>query len=161
MSVISKITPAIKKFSGKPLAIASKMIGVAACASIIYDSHINAKERANVTVQVESGDRYYNQYKQYMTCTKESQTICDLKEKWYDIQKDFPFYNAISKTKGYVGGFVNTLIRNLPYIGAAAVALSKFKVPSKIAGVALGAAGIKTILADVIGIGNTNKENRI
>lgn len=160
MAIISKITPAIKKFSGKPLAIASKMIGAAACASIVYDSHINAKERAHVTNEIESGDRYYNQYKQYMTCDKESQTICDLKETWYDMQKDFPFYSFISKTKGYVGGFAKTLVKNLPYIGLSALALSKFKIPSKVAGVALGLAGIKTILFDVMGFGS-KKEDRI
>lgn len=162
MSIVSKIPTALKTFSGKPLAIASKMMGVATCAALVYDSHVNGKERAKVTDEIETGDRYYNQFKQYMTSDKESATICNMKKKWFEIQQDFGLYHPISKTKGYVGGFVNTVIKNLPYIAAATIALCKFKVPSKIAGVFLGLAGIKTLVSDVFGIGSgLKKEDRI
>lgn len=157
MSVISSIGTAVKKFSGKPLGVASKALGVATVASVIYDAHINGREKAYATDSIETGDRYYNQYKQFMTMDKESATIAKFKRWWYDMQQSFPLYHLGSKIKGYVSGFGKTLVEGLPLIGLSVVAL-KFKNVGKVAGVLLGAVGAKTLLHDVVGIGRDKEK---
>ncbi len=158
-SVIPRITTAAKKFSGKPLGVMSKAIAVATCASVLYDSHINGRERAYSLDEVESADRFYNQYKQFMTSERESATICKLKKIWYNMQQDFPFYHITSRSKGYFAGAGNTLLKNLPLIGLSAVAL-KFKNAGKIAGVLLGINALQSVLYDVMGIGAKKTERR-
>lgn len=159
MAVIPKVTTALKTFSGKPLSIASKMLGVATCAAVVYDSHINGRERAYTTDDLETGDRFFNQYKQYMTSEKESGTISKMKKFWFGVQQDFPFYHIGSRAKGYIKGFGNTFLKSLPLIALSAVAL-KFKTAGKFAGVALAAAGVKTFLYDVVGIGSRKSDKR-
>lgn len=158
-SVIPKITTAAKKFSGKPLGVMSKAIAVATCASVLYDTHINGRERAYSLDEVESGDRFYNQFKQFMTSDRESATICKLKKIWYNLQQDFPFYHITSKTKGYFAGAGNTLLKSLPLIGLSAIAL-KFKKAGKVAGILLGINAIQALLCDVMGIDFKKPERR-
>lgn len=160
MSIIPKITSALKTAGGKPLSVASKVLGVATCAAVIYDSHINGRERAYVVDEKETGDRFMNQYSQYMTSEKESAVVCKMKKLWYELQQSFPFYHVTSRTKGYTGGFCKTLIKSLPLIGLSAVALlSKGKIPGKIAGAALAVNAVKTFLYDVAGVG-ASKQTR-
>ncbi|MCD7878419.1 MAG: hypothetical protein LUG16_00625 [Candidatus Gastranaerophilales bacterium] len=151
-AIIPKITSAAKKFSGKPLAVTSKVLGVAAAASVIYDAHVNGKEKAYACDSKDSADRYFNQYSQYMDCEKESGTLAKLKKLWFDSQQNFSYYHIGSKSKGYLSGVGHTLVNNLPLIGLSAAAL-KFKNVGKLAGVALIVHGTKTLLYDVMGIG--------
>ncbi len=158
------ITPAsiaetAKKISGKPLGVMSKALGVATLASVIYDSHINGRERAYSLDEKESADRFYNQYKQYMTSERESMTINKLKKLWFNIQQDFPFYHMGSRLKGYLSGFGETLVKGLPLVVLSAVAL-KFKTAGKVAGTLLAANGIQTFLYDVCGIGAKKTERK-
>ena len=44
-SVMTKIGSAAKKISGRPLEVTSKVLGAATIASVVYDSHINGKEK--------------------------------------------------------------------------------------------------------------------
>ena len=83
MSISPTITAGLKKFSGKPLGIVSKVLGVASVASVIYDSHVNAKERAIVTDRMESADRFEKQFNQYTTSERGSATVCKMKKQWY------------------------------------------------------------------------------
>ncbi len=158
MAAIAKISSALKTFSGKPLGYMSKALGVATVASVIYDAHVNGKERAYSLDEMESGDRFFNQYKQYMTSEKESATICKLKEMWFNLQQDFPFYHLTSKAKGYGIGAGYTIIRDLPLLALSAIAL-KFKTAGKVSGVLLALNGIKTFLYDVAGLGSKKTKN--
>lgn len=157
MSVIPKITSALKTFSGKPLGVASKAIGIGTCAAILYDSHVNGRERAYSTDEIESADRFSNQFSQYMTSEKESATICKLKSMWFNWQQDFPYYHIGSRIKGYAAGFGNTILKNLPLIGLSAVAL-KFKNAGKVAGCLIALDAAKTFLYDVAGVGAKKSE---
>jgi len=157
MAVIPAITSAAKKISGKPLGIASKVLGAATVASVLYDSHINGREKAYSLDEVSSGDRYYNQYKQFMTMEKPSATLSKMKKWWFNVQQDFSYYHLAARTKGYLSGFGNTIANSLPLVALSAVAL-KFKTTGKVAGVLLAANGIKTLLYDVMGIGAKKSE---
>lgn len=159
MAVIPAITSAAKKFAGKPMGVASKVLGVATVASVLYDSHINGRERAYSLDEISSADRYYNQYKQYMTMDKESATIAKLKKFWFNAQQNFSYYHIGSRAKGYLSGFGETIISGLPLIGLSAVAL-KFKNVGKIAGALLAANGVKTLLYDVMGMGARKAERK-
>ena len=53
MAINPKITSALKTFSGKPLGVMSKALGVASVASVVYDAHVNAVERAKYTDNLE------------------------------------------------------------------------------------------------------------
>ena len=64
-----------KKLNGKPMTYASKAIGITALASVLYDAHINGKEKAIGNDAVISGNKFFNQYKQYMTMEKSSNRI--------------------------------------------------------------------------------------
>lgn len=152
MSIVPKITSALKTVSGKPLQTASKILGVATCAAVLYDSHINGRERAYVLDEMETGDRFMNQYNQFITSEKQSATVCKMKKFWYGVQQDFPFYHIGSRTKGYLGGFCNTLVKSLPLVGLSALGLFG-KTTGKIAGIALGVNAVKTFLYDVVGAG--------
>lgn len=157
MNVVNVISTTAKKISGKPLGIASKVLGAATVASVIYDSHINGREKAYSTDSIESGDRLFEQYKNYSTMNKESATIAKAKGLWFNMQQGFPLYHLGSKTKGYLSGFGKTFIQDLPLLALSAVAL-KFKNVGKAAGVLLGAVGVTTFLHDVVGI-DKNKHN--
>ena len=160
MAISPNITTALKKFSGKPLGVMSKALGVATVASVIYFSHYNWNERdkAIVTDNLESVDRFSRQYDQYMSSTKESATVCKLKKHWFDFQQNFSLYHPISKTKGYVGGFVNTAINELPVIGLSALALASKSWLGKASGVMLALNGIKTLFVDVLGVGAKKRD---
>lgn len=158
MAISPNVTTALKKFSGKPLGVMSKALGVATVASVIYDAHVNAKERAIVTDNLDSADRYSKQYDQYMSSTKESATVCKLKKHWFDFQQNFSLYHPISKTKGYVGGFLNTAINELPVIGLSALALASKSWVGKASGVILALNGIKTLFVDVLGVGSKKRD---
>ena len=158
MAISPNITTALKKFSGKPLGVMSKALGVATVASVIYDAHVNAKEKAIVTDNLESVDRFSRQYDQYMSSTKESATVCKLKKHWFDFQQNFSLYHPISKTKGYVGGFINTAINELPVIGLSALALASKSWLGKASGVMLALNGIKKLFVDVLGVGAKKRD---
>lgn len=157
MSVIPAITSAAKKISGKPMAVAAKALGAATVASVVYDAHINGRERAYSLDEVNSADRYMNQYKNYMTMEKPSATVAKMKKAWFNTQQNFSYYHFIDRAKGYFSGFGKTITENLPLIGLSALAL-KFKGIGKIAGGLLALNGIKTFTYDVMGIGNRKTE---
>lgn len=161
MAVGSAVTSAVKKFYGKPMGYASKALGVAAVASVLYDAHINAKERSICTDQIESGDRFYNQYKQYMTMQKPSATISRFKKWWFNFQQSLSIFHIGSKVKGYLSGFAETLGNEVPVIALSTMALiPKKPVLNKTAGTFLALHGIKTLLYDVMGLGDKKTDGR-
>ena len=103
----------------------------------------------------ETAERLCSTYKQYMSMDDNSQTIADLKKKWFRTQQSFSFYHMLSKVKGYASGAAQVLTNNLPELGLAAVAIAtrKFNMAGKIAAGILTLKGIKSICVDVIGIG--------
>lgn len=156
-TVIPKIATAVKKFSGKPLAVMSKAIGAASVAAVVYDSHVNAKESSYATDSVESADRFINQYNNYRSSNTQSATISAMKSKWYDIQQSFSYYHPISKIKGYLSGFGGTIVTQAPVLALSALSLCCKGIVSKTAGLALALHSVKTILCDVVGIGQPKK----
>lgn len=157
-TIIPKVGRAAKKFSGKPLGITSKVLGAATIASVIYDSHINGKEKAYSLEQNNMADRYQSQYEQYMTMENASATTAALKKWWFNSLQTTNIPNIIDKVKGYAAGFGSTTLAGIGKIGLSAVALKSKGKLGKIAGVALILDGMKNILYDVIGIGNKNKK---
>ena len=159
------ISGAAKKFAGKPLGITSKVLGVATLASVVYDSHINARELAYSTDEVLSADRYLNLHKQYMTQDKQSASINYLKKGRFMAQMTNSCAHFGYKANGYLTGFINTVISNLPQIGLGALTLIATKKTgdvgsfiSKAAGCLLGFHWIKTYLKDVVGIAARKSE---
>ena len=150
MIKLNNVTTALKKFSGKPLAVTSKILGVATVASVVYDAHVNAKERAIVTYEGDSANKLYNNYRQYMTSNKESATVCKLKKAWFNAKQSFSTDRPISLTKGYLSGLGSTFIDNLPELTFSAIAIGGKKVFSKTAGVLLALNGLKTLIFDVL-----------
>ncbi len=159
MAVIPAIVTGVKKFAGKPMGIASKALAVATTASVIYDSHINGRERAYSMDELDSADRYFNQYKQFMTMDKSSATISRMKKWWFNLQQSFSYYHIISRTKGYLSGVGETIIGSLPLVALSAIAF-KFKTAGKVAGALLAANALKTLFYDVIGIGAKKSERK-
>lgn len=159
MAVIPAIVSGAKKFAGKPMGVASKALAVATTAAVLYDSHINGRERAYSLDELDSADRYYNQYKQYMTLEKESATIAKLKKWWFNLQQSFSYYHIFSRSKGYLSGFGQTIINNIPVLALSAVAL-KFQTAGKVAGALLAASGLKTLVYDVMCIGAKKAERK-
>lgn len=155
MAVIPHIGAAVKIFSKKPLEITSKVLGAAVMTSVLYDAHINAKERAKVLDIVNTADRYEQNYKQYMHLEKRSQTIADLKNLWFGMQRSFSWVHLYSKAAGYIEGAFKTLWSNIPEIALsiAAVKSGKYKTLGKAAGIVLAADTAKTLLYDTAGIG--------
>ena len=159
MAVIPAITSAVKKFYGKPMHVTSKVLGVATTAAVIYDSHINGRERAYAMNEIKTADTFYNQYKNYMTLEKDSATLCKMKKWWFNVQRDFPFDNFAYKTGGYVSGFGRTVARELPVLALSALSLiPKNPTVNKVAGTLLATKGLYTFLTDVVGIGFSKSE---
>ena len=154
MAISPSVTAAVKKFSGKPLGIASKALGVASVAALVYDAHMNGKERAIIKDQKDSTDRFMRQYQQYRVSDSESTVVCNLKKLWFDIEQGFPFYQPVSRASGYLEGATKTVVKNLPVVGLSAVALKSKTWVGKAAGVGLALTGLSTLLFDVFGIGN-------
>ena len=157
MSKITAITTNLKNFSGKPLGVLSKTLGVASVAAVIYDAHVNGKIKAESTDIDSTADRYFKNYKQFMTSDKNSASINKLKRVWFDIKQNFSYYHPYNKTKGYLAGFGKTLLNELPIIGLSAIAL-KFKNVGKIAGILLGINAGKVLFFDVFGLGKEKKK---
>ena len=132
------------------MAVTSKILGVATVASVIYDSHVNAKERSIVNYENHSANKLYNNYRQYMTSNKESATVCKLKKAWFNTKQSFSTDRPFVLAKGYLSGFTNTLIDNIPEITFSAIAIAGKKFFSKTAGVLLALNGAKTLFFDVI-----------
>ncbi len=155
VSIVNTIGNAAWKFSGRPLEITSKVLGIGTIASVVYDTHINGKEKAIVTDRIETADRYEKNYRQYMHLDKQSQTIADCKNSWFNMQKTFSWFHIISSAGGYFAGAAQTVLSNLPELALSAVALrtKNHKILGKTAGLMLGANTIKTLTYDVIGIG--------
>lgn len=157
MVSISQIAGSAKKiFTGKPASVLAKATGAATIASVLYDSHVNGHEKANSKQMLNSADRYFSNYKQYMKSDKESATIAKLKKIWFDMQP-FEYAGVADRTGGYVSGFGETLVADLPFVGLAAAAI-KFKKVGKVAALLLAAQGLKTGLYDIIGIGSKKEK---
>ena len=157
MSVIPKITSALRKFSGKPMGIMSKALGAATCAAVIYDAHYNGKYTAQNRDTRDSADRFEKEFKQYMTTDKDSSIICRLKKDWFDSQMTLSTPHLLSRAGGYICGFSNTIFASLPLIALSAVSI-KCKTLGKIAGVLLAGHGIKTYAYDILGKGSRAKD---
>ena len=156
-SVMTKIGSVAKKISGRPLEVTSKVLGAATIASVVYDSHINGKEKAIVTDRIETADRYEHNYRQYMTLNKQSQSVADCKNFWFNMQQTFSWLHIFSRAGGYFMGASQTILGNLPEIGLSILALKtkNHKFLGKAAGTALGINAAKTLIYDIIGIGKS------
>ncbi len=158
---VSKITASaktgLKKFAGKPLAISSKVLGAATVASVIYDAHVNGKERAEVNNELKSADSFYKNYKQYSISNKESATVAQMKKDYFLGMLTFPGKHICYKAGGYFSGFFNTLFRNLPRLALASVSLAFDKV-GKVAGCLLGFSWLQTYVHEVMGLGQKKSE---
>lgn len=150
MTSVTNITTALKKFSGKPLAVTSKMLAAATVASVIYDSHVCGKEESNVKYERDSANKMHNNYKQYISSNSGSATVGMLQKLWFDSKQDYTVDNQLSKVKGYISGFTTKLIPNLPVLGLSGVALLGKKAFSKISGALLGLNIAKILICDVI-----------
>ncbi len=150
--VLKKVPGAVKKISGKPLGIASKVMGAAAIASVVYDAHVNAAEKADTYDSVKTADKMHNDYKRYITSNKKSATLAKLKRYWYDMQQNTLGFHFINKTAGYTGEFVSTAVSNAPKLLLAGAALA-FKKAGKIAGIVLLLDAVRTFIFDVAGLG--------
>ena len=151
----SKISGVIKNISSNPLELTAKAAGVLTAGSVVYDAHSSGLSKAKSTDRVETADRYDSNFKQYMTMEKKSQTVADLKKRWFRMQQSFQFYHITSKITGYLNGASNIVLDNLPELGlsALAVATRKFKGIGIAAGALLCLNGAKTFLHDIVGIG--------
>ena len=147
----------LKKFSGKPLAITSKALGVATVASVIYDAHVNGKERAEITDEIKSADSFYKNYKQYTISNKASATVAQMKKDYFLGMLTFPGKHFNFKAGGYLSEFCNTILRNLPRLALASVSLA-FNKAGKVAGCLLGFSWLQTYLHEVVGIGQKKSE---
>lgn len=156
-SVFTTIHSAAKKFSGRPLELSSKVLGGVTLASTVYDMHINGKEKAIVTDRIETADRYEQNYRQYMTLNKRSQSIADCKNFWFNMQQTFSWLHIFSRAGGYFAGASQTILGNLPEIGLSILALKTKNHPvlGKAAGTVLGINAVKTLLYDIVGIGKS------
>ncbi|MBQ3640848.1 hypothetical protein II906_02815 [bacterium] len=158
-SAAPKVAKGIKKFAGTPLAVASKAIGAACVAGVLYDSHVNAREKAIVKDENDTANRLYSQHKMSIMSGKESAVLCNLKRRYFDVQQAYPFYHINSKTQGYISGFSKTIVKDAPILALSAIAIfcnSKSKVlgpVGKIAGVALAAIAARQVSSDVLGYG--------
>lgn len=160
-----RISPTVvniaKKLAGKPMAAASKIIGAATIASVVYDSYVTGKEKAIVTDETESGNRLFNLNKQYLTMNGESATVAAMKKGWYLSQMTNSTCHLLNKIGGALMGAGQTIFNEAPMIALSAIAISFGKVGKipvgKIAGSLLGLSWAKTFLYDVLGFGNNNK----
>lgn len=160
---VKRIKPIIQKFGGKPLAITSKALGVATLASIVYDAHVNGRERSYAVDSDVSANRLYNQFNQYSRMEKSSATLAKFKKMWFNAQRNFAHYDIAPKVFGYLAGVGQTLFDNLHLIGLSAVAL-KSDMKSKLgkaAGILIALNGINTFLCDVIGFKNSRHKNSL
>ncbi len=152
------IIPTIRRIlNSRAVSIAPKVLGAATAAAVVYDSHINAKEKAYVTDEIESADRFSKRYNQYMSADVESASLNKMKKFWFDVQNDFQFLNIVSKIKGYVSGFFKTVLKCLPLVALSAVSIISKGNIGKVTGALLALNGIKTVLYDVMGIGAKDK----
>ncbi len=152
------VIPVIKKImNSKAASIAPKVLGAVTTAAVVYDSHVNAKEKAYVTDELESADRFSKRYNQYMSADVESASLNKMKKFWFEVQNDFQVLNIFSKIKGYVSGFFKTVLKCLPLLALSAVSLASKGNIGKITGILLALNGIKTVLYDVMGIGVKKK----
>ncbi|MBQ9246376.1 hypothetical protein IJ182_08940 [bacterium] len=156
---------AVKTISGKPLGLATKVLGAATVASIIYDSHINGRETAFRRDEVNSADRVFNLHKQYMTSPSNSATIAQLKKGWFYSQLTSDCFHFWTKAKGYGEGLFNTIGGNLPRLALSAVTLLSLRnknkaiaTAGKIAGCVLGLSWGRQIFTDVMGKTAKNPE---
>lgn len=150
MTAISGITTALKKFSGKPLAITSNVIAAASVASVIYDAHISGKEESVVKYERDVSNKLYNNYKQYIGSSSGSATVAQLKKWWYNTKQDYTLDNQASRVVGYASGAMNKIGPNLPVLGLSAIALLGKKIFCKLAGGLLALNAAKIIASDVI-----------
>ena len=79
MSGITNISTALKKISGKPLSIVSKTLAAVSVGAVIYDSHVNGKIKSESTDVDATADRYFKNYKQYVSSDKNSAFVNKLK----------------------------------------------------------------------------------
>ncbi len=164
MDISSKLTTGItaaakgiKKFSGKPLGVMSKAMGVAAIGGVLYDSHVNGRDYACIEDEKGTADKYYNQFMNYSKSDTQSATVAGLKKGYLNIQRNFTYYHPIFRTKGYIKEFGKTLIGNLPILGTATVALA-CKHVGKAAGVLLSIHSIRTLVYEVAGVGKKKEK---
>jgi hypothetical protein len=141
-----------KKIAGKPMAVASKVIGAGTIASVLYDAHINGREKAFITDELSSADRFYRLHKQYMTSDKNSATVSQMKNGWFLGQMSNNCAHFGNKIRGYLSGFGETVFNNVPRLLLSAVSL-RFNKLGKVAGTLLALDWGKTYITDVMGLG--------
>lgn len=158
-SIKNTVVNGAKSFVGKPMKVASKVVGAGTIASVLYDAHVNGKEKAFVNDDLNSADRFYKLHKQYMTSEKNSATVCQMKRGWFLGQMTNGCAHFFNKIGGYLGGVGETLFNNVPRLLLSAVAL-RFDKLGKVAGTLLTLDWGKTYLLDVIGIGAKNNNHK-
>ena len=160
------VAGAAKSFvSGSPVQVGSRIIGAATAASLVYDSHINGRERAFTLDEVASGNRLMNMNRQYKQSNSSSATVSQMKKGLFYGQMASPCFHFWTKLSGYVQGFGHTIINNLPRIGLCAATLLGMKSGNKamktagvVAGGLVAADWLRTIAVDVLGIGSKSKD---
>ena len=158
-SIKTTAVTAAKKIAGKPMAIASKVVGAGTIASVLYDAHINGREKAFTMDEINSADRFYRLHKQYMTSDKNSATVSQMKHGWFMGQMANGCSHFGNKVKGYLTGFGETVFNNVPRLLLSAVAL-RFNKLGKVAGTLLTLDWGKTYLLDVVGIGSKDPNRK-
>ena len=158
MSIAGIKNAIVKVAKSKPAGVVSRAIGAVSIASVVYDSHVNAKEDAICKDQLKSANRFFDEYDNYMLSHKESATVAKLKSWWFDAQQSFSSFHLANRASGYVGGFCKTVGTNLPTLALGATSLFTKNV-GKVASVLLILGGIKTFVYDVVGIGKKNNDN--
>ena len=147
----NSVKSVVKKLGDKPLLYGSKAIGVVATAAVLYDAHVNGKENAIVKDEIDTSNRIYRQFDQYLKSDSCSATIAKMKTSWFDIQRAFPFDHSTSKVLGYLGGFGRTILVNSPVIVLSALStLCPNQTVSKVAGSMLGLYGAKVVADEVL-----------
>ena len=158
MSIAGIKNAIVKVAKSKPATVASKAIGAIAIGSVIYDSHVNAKEDAICKDQLKSANRFFNEYDNYMISHRESATVAKLKSWWFDAQQSFSSFHFANRASGYLGGFCKTVATNLPVLALGATSLFTKNV-GKVASALLILGGIKTFLYDIAGIGKKDNDS--
>ena len=145
----TEITTFVKNLPKKtPLVVGSKVLGAATIASIIYDAHVNGREKAYTDDEIYSAERYTNLYKQYMTSSKESATLSQLKKGWFVGQQSSSWFHFTTKARGYITGFGNTILNELPRLAVSSAAIA-FKKVGLAAGAVLAGSWAKTFLISI------------
>ena len=136
--------------------IVYKTVGVAGMSAVLYDAAAKAKRQSTVGAEELSADVFESSYAAKRSSSKESHLTSAVQRKISDLRMKNPLIPLIGKTKGFIGGFFDSLGDNIIPIIFSSMAMAAKGTFQKAGAWGLGIYAIYQVAKEGFGLGKSS-----